>query len=121
MRGRFELPRAPGVQRLGAILILRLQPLAEAWILRQTVRDQINAALMVAPIDDAMTFFLRQRIELGEQRPVQWRGAIGEQVHEHRTTGGDFARLKRARALVAFQIEKLKPVREGHSDFIVIA
>jgi hypothetical protein len=75
---------------------------------------------MLAAIDDAMAFFLGQAIDFGEQRPVQRRRAIGEQVNEHRTARGDFARLKRARALVAFQIEKLKPVREGHSDLIVM-
>jgi hypothetical protein len=101
--------------------MVRFQPLAQALMFRQAVRDQIDAALMLAPIDNAMAFFFRQCIELSEQRPVQRRRAIGEQVHEHRTASGDFARLKRARALVAFQIEKLKPVREGHSDLIVIA
>jgi hypothetical protein len=69
---------------------------------------------MRAAIDDPIAFFLGQRIDLRQQSPVQGRGAIGKQVHEHRTAGRDFARLVSARAFVAFQIEKLKPVREGH-------
>ena len=75
---------------------------------------------MIAPIDNAMAFFFRQGLDFGEQGAVQRRVAISEQVYEHRTARGDFARLKCARALVAFQIEKLKPVREGHSDLIVM-
>ena len=75
---------------------------------------------MLASLEDAAAFLLRQRVELREESPVKGRSAVGEQVHEHRTASGDFARLIRARALVAFQAEKLKPVREGHSDFIVM-
>ena len=70
---------------------------------------------MLASIDDTVPFLLRKGVELCEERAVQGRGRVGEQVHEHRTASGDFARLIRARAFVAFQGEKLKPVREGHS------
>ena len=75
---------------------------------------------MLAAIDDAEAFFRRQSFEFGEQSLVQGRGAIGEQVHKHRTARGDFARLVSARALVAFQTEKLKTVSERHSGFIVM-
>jgi hypothetical protein len=85
--------------------MFRLQPFAQAWIFCQAVRDQIEAAFMLAAIDDPVPFLLRQRVDLGEQSPVQGRGAIGEQVHEHRTASGDFARLIRARAFVALQVE----------------
>ena len=75
---------------------------------------------MLAPVDDAAALRRRQNIDFCQQRPVQRRGAVREQVHKHRTASGDFARFKRARALVAFQAEKLKPVGKGHSVLIVI-
>ena len=80
----------------------------------QPVCDHVNAALMLTPIDDPMAFFFGQRIELLQQSPVQGRSGICEQVHEHRPARGDLARLKCARSFVAFQIQKLKPVREWH-------
>jgi hypothetical protein len=70
---------------------------------------------MLAPVDDAAALGRGQHFEFRQQRAIQRRRPIGEQVHKHRTAGGDFARLKRARALVAFQAEKLKPVGKGHS------
>jgi hypothetical protein len=70
---------------------------------------------MIALIDNPMTFRLRQGINFGQQRPIQRGSTIGEHMHVHRTAGGDFARLKSTRALVAFQVEKLKPIGEWHS------
>jgi hypothetical protein len=75
---------------------------------------------MLAPVDNPAALRRRQNVDFCQQRPAQRRLAVGEQVHKHRTASGDFARLKRARALVAFQAEKLKPVSKGHSDFIVM-
>jgi hypothetical protein len=92
----------------------------QARILGQPVGDDVDAALMLAPVDNAAALGGGQRVHLGQQRAIQRRSAIREQVYKHRTASGDFARLKRARALVAFQAEKLKPVGKGHSDFIVI-
>jgi hypothetical protein len=92
----------------------------QARILGQPVGNDVNAAFMLAPVDDAAALRCGQHVEFSQQRAVQRRRAVREQVHKHRTAGGDFARLKRARALVAFQAEKLKPVGKGHSAFIVM-
>ncbi len=69
---------------------------------------------MLAAIDNAAAFLFGQRVQFGEQSLVEGGGRLREQMHKHRTARGDFARLISARALVAFQIEKLKPVGEGH-------
>jgi hypothetical protein len=107
LRGRRrDLPRPTGIERVGAILSGK--PFAQTWIFDQAVRYQICAVFMIAAFEDAAALFLGQRFELAEQGPAQGRRAIRDQVHEHGTAGGDFARFKRARAFVAFQIEKLK-------------
>jgi predicted nucleotidyltransferase len=70
---------------------------------------------MLASIDHATAFRVGKRVELFEQRAIQRRRAVREQMHQHRTPRRDFARLKRARAFIALEVEKLKPIRERHS------
>ena len=115
-KGRHrDFPGARQIEEIRPIHFFLRQPFAQARIIRQAVRDEINPALKLAPIDHATAFLLRQCIKPCKQSPVDGRARLGEQVYEHRPARGDFARLKRARAFVAFQIEKLKPVRKGHS------
>jgi hypothetical protein len=84
---------------------MRVQPFPQASKFGEPVRNQVDAALKTTPIDDPPALLIRQRVQLRQQRPGHGRGTIGEQMHEHRTAGGDFARFKRTRALVSFQIE----------------
>ena len=97
----MELPGAARVQRLGTILAFRFQPFAQAGIFGQPVGDNVDAVVQLAAIDDAVPLILRQCVELGKEE----RRVIGEKVHKHRSAGGDFARVVRARAFVMFQIE----------------
>jgi hypothetical protein len=97
---------------------MRFEPFAQTGIFRQAIGHDVDTALMVAAVDHSALFFLGKRLKLRQQSPVQRSRAVSEQMHEHRTASGDFARFKRARALVALQVQKLKPIRKGHSRLL---
>ena len=83
-------------------------------MIRQTIGNKIDPAIVVAALNDPAAFFRWKILHFREQRPIQWRSPVGEDVNEHRPTGRDLARLKCARAFVTLQGEELKPVCKWH-------
>jgi hypothetical protein len=60
-------PCATGVKRLGSVRISSGEPIAEALVVNQTIGDQVNAAVVVSPLNDPAAFFDGKILDFGEE------------------------------------------------------
>lgn len=96
------------------------QPFPQAWILRQTTGHHIRRPVILAAVDDAEAFLLRQTIDQSQQCLTVRRTRIHEQVHHDGATAGQFARGEGFDAVVADQIDQLESFVETHAVSIII-